>query len=326
MRVLITGISGFTGRYLYRHLLTIPSPELWGLSRNVTAPLQAALPRASLVQGDILDYELLKKLMEDVRPDYVFHLAGQRPASGAWADQRDTFTVNCLGTMSLFEALKSAGCTARVLLPSSSAVYGVTDASMVPITEEQTVRPINVYGVSKAAQEEIGTQYFLASGIAVIIARLFNCIGPGQEKEFVTSSFAHQLVQVKKGYAEPKIEVGNLKPVRDYIDVRDVVRAYWLLMERGAPGETYNVCSGRGYSVQQVLDILIRKTGVDVPIVEKAARVRAVDIPVSIGSYDKLHRQTGWQPQIDIGASLGELLDFWEKQSGPGENTAPKRS
>jgi GDP-4-dehydro-6-deoxy-D-mannose reductase len=314
LKIFITGISGFTGRYLYRYLLTLPSPEIWGLTRNVTGQLQADLPQASLISGDITDYELLRKSLGDIQPDYIFHLAGQRPGSGSWDDQRETFTVNCIGTMALFEALKSAGCSARVLIPSSSAVYGVTDKSMVPITEEQKISPINTYGVSKAAQEKIGSQYFTSNGIEVIIARLFNCIGPGQGKEFVTSTFAYQLAQVKKRNAEPKIEVGNLTPVRDYIAIRDVVRAYWLLMERGTGGETYNVCSGQGYSVQETLDILVREAGADVRIIEKAARVRAVDIPISVGSNEKIRRQTGWQPQVTIRDSLREMLAFWEKQ------------
>lgn len=320
MNALITGISGFTGRHLYRHLLTIPGLELHGLSRNITGELQSVLSRASLVQGDILDYEVLRGLIGKIKPDYVFHLAGLRSGSDLWADQRDAFTTNCIGTMALLEALKSTGCSARVLIPSSSAVYGVIDKHKVPITEDQTVGPINAYGVTKAAQETVSSQYLVSHGIEVVTARVFNCIGPQQGKDFVCSSFAHQLVQVKKGYREPKIEVGNLKPVRDYIDVRDMVRAYWLIVEQGIPGEVYNVCSGQGYSVKEILDMLMRKAGISVQIVEQAARVRSVDIPISIGSFAKLHRQTGWSPRIDISDTLGELLAFWEQQvNGEGD-------
>ncbi len=320
MNALITGISGFTGRYLYRHLLTIPGLTLYGLSRSITGELESILPKASLMQGDISDYEVLRKLIEKIKPDYVFHLAGERPSSGLWVEQRDTFITNCIGTMALLEAIRSTGCSTRVLIPSSSAVYGVIDKHKIPIIEDHTISPINVYGVSKAAQEIIAHQYLVSHGIEVVIARLFNCIGPGQGKEFVCSSLAHQLVQVKKGRREPKIEVGNLKPVRDYIDARDVVRAYWLIMEQGIPGEAYNICSGEGYSVKEILDILIGKTGISVQIVEKAARVRPVDIPTSIGSHAKLHRQTGWSPQVKIDDTLGELLGFWEQQSSSGGN------
>lgn len=318
MNVLVTGISGFTGRYLYRYLLTIPSLKPYGLSRSITKELESSLPQASLVQGDILDYEALRGLIEKIRPNYVFHLAGQRPSGSLWTEQHGTFITNCIGTMALLEAIKSTGCSARVFIPSSSAVYGVIDKHKTLISEDHPISPINIYGASKAAQEIIGRQYLVSHGIEVVIARVFNCVGPGQGKEFVSSSLAHQLVQAKKGYRKPKIEVGNLKPVRDYIDVRDVVRAYWLIIEQGTPGEVYNVCSGEGYSVKEVLDMLIRKTGISVHIVERAARVRSVDIPISVGSYAKLHKHTGWSPQVNISDTLGELLHFWEQQSDRG--------
>jgi len=315
LNVLITGISGFTGRHLYEYLLTIPNLKLYGLSRSVTRDLKNSLPHASLTQGDILGYEALRELMERINPNYVFHLAGQRPGAGLWAEQRDAFITNCIGTMTLLEAIKSTGCSARVLIPSSSAVYGVVDTHKIPISEEQTICPVDAYGVSKAAQEIICRQYFVTQEIKIMIARTFNCIGPGQRKEFVCSSFAHQLVQVKKGYRKPNIEVGNLKPVRDYIDVRDVVRAYWLIMDQGMPGQVYNICSRKGHSVKEVLDILIEKADISVQIVEKAARIRSADIPISVGSYAKLHKQTGWNSEVKIDDTLWEMLDFWDQQS-----------
>ena len=314
VKVLITGVSGFTGRHLYAYLLTIPGLKLYGLSRHITPELEKLLPEASLVQGDILDYDGLRNVIEKIKPKYVFHMAGRRSMSDLWSEKWDCLVINSNGTMALLETLKSTDCSAKVLIPSSSAVYGAVDQRRIPIKEDEPLSPIDIYGVSKATQEIIGRQYHASHGIEVMIARVFNCIGPGQGTEFVTSSFACQLIQAKNGDKESEIEVGNLQSVRDYVDVRDVVKAYWLIMDKGTPGQVYNVCTGEGSSVKEILDILIKKAGINVQVVEKAERVRTVDITVSVGSYDKLHRETGWSPITRIEDTSADLLEFWAQQ------------
>lgn len=318
MRVLITGLPGFAGPYLAEHIHRIaPDTELFGLEWREADRQEhpSPAPAIRMIRGDVTDPRSARSVVETSRPDIVFHLAAASSVSGSWSDPAGFFQVNTVGTVQLLEAIRTTGAAATVVVASSADVYGRACDGIHPLTERLEMRPVSPYGASKAAMEVAAQQYFEGAGIPVIRLRLFNHTGPGRPPSFVASSLARQIALAEDGRSPAEIRVGNLEVVRDFTDVRDVACAYWLAATRGRPGEVYNVCSGRGTSVRDLLDRLLAAAGVEVEIREDRDRVRAADIPALVGDPTKLREATGWRPAIELETTLLDLLEYWRSST-----------
>jgi len=302
-RVLITGIAGFTGSCLFKYLQEVdPGLTIFGIDKN--APLYSG--NYEFIQIDLLDCAGLLNLIRQVKPSYIFHLAGLNFSD----DPKSFYDINVMGTVNLLEAVRKTRdhIDPKVLTVGSSAEYGIVNEYELPISEGNPLRPITHYGVSKVAQDLLGFHYFKAYGLKVIRVRPFNLIGPGQSADFVCGALARQIVEIEKGARKKKILVGNLEPERDFIDVRDVVRAYFQLMTAGKDGEVYNIGSGKCYSIRQVLEILLREAVVKIGIKQDKERIRQSDIPKQVSNIDKIRSKTGWIPQIPLETSLRDTL------------------
>ncbi|HYF45832.1 MAG TPA: GDP-mannose 4,6-dehydratase [Acidimicrobiales bacterium] len=297
MRALVTGAAGFVGRHLVA--------ELTAAGHQVTETDRA--------DGlDILDPEGLDELFASCRPEVVYHLAGQADVGGSWSSPVETFRTNAEGTMNVLLAAAGHGVD-RVLAVASADVYGQVPADELPIVEDRPLRPHSPYGASKAAADVIALQAHLGHGLGVIRARPFNHLGPGQSDRFVASALAGRIARNElTGGGE--VPVGDLTPRRDFTDVRDVVRAYRLLVERGEPGEAYNVCSGRDVAVQDVADRLVAMAERPMTLVPDPELFRPVDTPVLRGDPSRLQAATGWTPAISLDQTLADVLDDWRKR------------
>lgn len=304
-RALVVGINGFSGRhlaaYLVQHGYIVAGIDL---TPGTCSDLHVYV-------GDTRDSVFIEETLRTIRPTHIFHLAGLISAEAALDALYD---VNVLGTERLLQAVYRADLDPLIVIPGSSAVYGPVKSVELPIRESQPFRPVNFYAVSKIAQEMLAYTYYAKHGLKVIRTRAFNLIGPGQPPALVGASFARQIAEIEAGFAEPVLRVGNLAPQRDFVDVRDVVRAYLLAAECGQPGEVYNVCSGRGISIQTCLDQLLALSKVSIVVEQDPDRVRTVDIPVSVGDGSLLREHTGWRATISLEQSLADLLADWRQR------------
>ena len=312
MRILITGISGFVGPYLARHIArTTPEAEIWGL---VWAgdPARAS-SSVQLVEGDLTDISTLATALNQVRPDIIFHLAAASSVASSWDHPGRFLEVNAVGTVNLLEVARTLGVNTRVVVSSSAEVYGAVPPEQQPITEDLPLEPLSPYAASKAAQDLLTAQYYHGYGMPTIRLRLFHHTGPRRPTQFVASSFAHQIARIERGLDPPQLAVGNLEAVRDFSDVRDIARAYWLAAIRGEPGAAYNVCSSRSTSIRGVLDMLLAHSEVEVEVEVDPDRLRAADIPCLVGDHSKFSDATDWSPEIPLEETLGDLLNWWRQ-------------
>lgn len=301
MRALVTGATGFVGGYLC-DALRGEGVEVFACSGpNDSAP--------GYLPIDLSSEQTIASALETAKPDVVFHLAAQAFVPEAIRAPLETYEVNSMGTARLAQALRSYGASkARLLFASSAEVYGARDSSEYPLRETLDPRPANPYGASKAAAEAILLGEAHSFGVGAIVSRAFNHIGPGQSERFVVASLAAQLARVAAGEGQ-QLFVGNLESARDFLDVRDVVKAYIALARDGEAGEIYNVCSGAAVSVRGVLGELIRIAGIPVEVREDRARMRSTDLALSVGDPAKIRMRTGWQPQIPLARSLRDIYD-----------------
>ncbi len=265
------------------------------------------------IVGDLLDADGLMKAVAAARPDVIFHLAGQAYPARSWLDPATTIAVNTGGTANLLRAAVEYG-RPRVVVVTSAEIYGPISTEDLPLTENTIPHPRHPYGVSKLAAGALARLYWERYELPVMEARPFNHIGPRQATGFVVPDFASQLAAIRLGRAKPVMRVGNLRPERDFTDVRDVARAYWHLVERGQPGEAYLICSGHSISIHYLLDTLIDLSGVSVEVMTDEERINPMDIPCLYGSYAKIERDTGWRPQIPLRQSLADALADWEER------------
>lgn len=315
-RVLITGITGFVGSHLADHLLERGGFEIYGLYRwrSRMENIEQIKDKVHLIEGDVRDAVSMRHLAEEIKPDWVFHLAAQSYVPMSWKAPVETLSTNIIGETNLFEACRKADCDPIVHIAGSSEEYGLVLPDEVPITEANPLRPLSPYGVSKVAQDLLGYQYFKSYGLKVVRTRAFNHTGPRRGDVFVTSSFAKQIVMIEKGKNEPVIRVGNLDAVRDFTDVRDVARAYTLALEKCEPGEIYNIASGKGIRIGELLDKLVSLSSVNIKIEQDPERMRPSDVELLIGDATKFRKKTGWQPEIPLEQTLRDILDFWRKR------------
>ncbi len=315
MKAFITGINGFVGSHLTEFLLG-KGYEVSGLifEKNRTEKISGVIKKTRLYEGDVKDYGLLKDVLEESHPEEVYHLAGLSHVQHSWKNELETYRVNFLGTYNLLEAIKELKLNTKNLIIGSSDEYGKVNPDQLPIRENYPLMPLSPYGVSKACQELLALRYARSEGIHVVAVRSFNHTGPRQEPYFVCSDFAKQIAEAEKGLREPVIYIGDLRTERDFTDVRDVVEAYHLLLERGKSGEVYNVCSGKAFSINWVLERLLTLTGKVVTVKEDPKRLRPIDITIRIGDNRKIKEATGWQPVIPMERTLEDLYKYWQEK------------
>lgn len=304
MRILITGVGGFVGGHLLAHLrASQPDAELHGV--YVTAVETEGITPHLL---DLREELAVRKLICELKPDRIYHLAGQASVRQSFDVPWDTFDHNVRPQLNLILGILDAEIAPRLLMISSGEVYAPDDGAR-PFTEETPVLPSSPYGASKAAQEMIAVSYHRSHNLPMLRARAFNHFGPGQRTGFVVPDFAMQIARIEAGQVPPLIRVGNLSAERDFTDVRDVVRAYALIMERGTPGEVYNVASGTVATIQSLLDRLVAMADVPVTVEVDPARFRPNSQPRTWGDAGRLRKMAGWAPQIDLNETLRDVLN-----------------
>ena len=310
MRVLITGMNGFAGGVLCQLLLQKTHWTLIGLANKTSGDRVNA--RIQWWQIDLVDPLPIKRLLRFERPDIIFHLAAQASVPQSWEDAWNTYQVNLHGTLNLFEAVVQNRLTPRIVVIGSNEVYGApANSEELPFTEKHLLRPNNPYGVSKVAQETLAMQYRYSHGLDVIAVRPFNHIGPGQRPSFVLSSFASQIAEIEQGKRVPVIDAGNMSAQRDFTDVRDTVRAYYMITRFADAGRIYNVCSGQPRSIQSVFDLMVQMSRVSIEVRNDPGKYRVVDTPVSYGDNSLVRQETGWEPQIPFEQTVSDILNYW---------------
>lgn len=315
MRVLITGVSGFVGGHMVDLLRAeAPQAEIVGLDSRPGNRARAL--GIEIVKADLQDPVSVRRALEQVRPDRLVHLAAQSSPQRSWEDPAGTLKTNLLGLLHLLEAARTLSLEPRLLVVGSAEEYGLVQPHEMPLREEAPLRPASPYAVSKVAQGFLALQYALSLGLPIVRTRTFHHTGPRRGEQFAESSFARQLAEIEAGRRPPWVEVGNLDAVRDFTDVRDVVRAYWALLDRGAPGEVYNVCSGRGVKMTDLLEELVTLSGLEVEIRVDPSRLRPLDVPVVVGDPSRLRAATGWHASIPLSRTLRDLLDHWRERVG----------
>ncbi|MBI5045073.1 MAG: GDP-mannose 4,6-dehydratase [Candidatus Levybacteria bacterium] len=313
-KVLITGVTGFVGQYLSENLLSQKNLEIYGtyfsdegLSRLENARLLHLKKVDLTVKKEVFD------LLDAVKPDQIYHLAAQTSPSDSLKDPEKTLLTNTLSQLYLLESLRELGSKTRLLVTSSADVYGIVEKEDLPVDEQTQFRPINPYAVSKITQDFLALQYFLSYNIDVVRVRPFNHVGPRQASKFVVPMFAKQIAEIEKLGKEPIVKVGNLSAKKDFSDVRDIVRAYILLMEKGESGDVYNVGSGKSTQIQEILNILLSLSEREIKIEEDQDLFRPIDIPELVCDNSKLSNLTGWKPEISLETTLKDTLDYFRK-------------
>lgn len=311
-KALITGITGFVGSHLAELLLEAGVWEVYGTVRWRSKRENIEhLTEVNLVECELRDSVSVEKMISQVQPDYIFHLAAQSFVPTSWNAPSDTLSNNILGQVNILEAVRRAGIKPRILVACSSEEYGLVMPSEIPITEENPLRPLSPYGVSKVAQDLLGYQYFKSYGMHIVRTRAFNHTGPRRGHVFVSSDFARQIAEIEKGLRPPFIFTGNLSAQRDFTDVRDIVKGYLMALDYGESGEVYQLCSGKALAISELLEILLSMTNVAIEVRQDPARLRPSDVPVLLGSHAKFHEQTGWKPQIPLEQTMADLLNYW---------------
>lgn len=293
----MTGARGFVGRYLVEHLVATGA-EVTGWGRE---------------HVDLLDREAVSRAMADLRPSVVYHCAGAAHVGQSFSNIADTLGANVLGTHHVLDSLRSAGVSARVLITGSSLVYRPSERAL---KEEDPTGPATPYAVSKLAQEMLGQRGIKEDRQHVLLTRPFNHTGPRQDPTYAAPAFAQQIALIEKGRMRPEIVVGNLDASRDLHDVRDTVRAYTTIVERGEPGRVYNVCSGQAFKIREVLDRLAAMSKVPVTVTVDPERYRPGDNLMLWGDRGRIERELGWKPEIALDQTLSDLLDYWRKEVG----------
>ena len=315
MKVLITGITGFAGSHLAEFLLS-KKYEVHGIERwrSKTENIEGFKDKITLHECDIKDYHSVKKVIENVMPEKIFHLAAQSFVPASWNAPSETIITNVIGELNIFEAVKELKINPWIQIACSSEEYGMVYENEVPIKETNPLRPLSPYGVSKVAQDMLGYQYYQSHNLNIVRTRTFNHEGPRRGEVFVTSNFAKQIAEIEKKKKPPVVYVGNLDARRDYTDVRDIVRAYWLATEKCVAGEVYNICSGRDWKIKDMLNYLLSLSKIKVEVKQEPGRMRPSDVQILLGDGTKFMKQTGWKPEIPFEKTLEDLLNYWRER------------
>jgi len=311
-KVLITGADGFVASHLTGELERETGWEIHGIGLKQQPSSES--DRLAYTVLDITDFEALCRYVEEVRPHGVFHLAAQPSVALSWEDPWKTYEVNIVGQLNLLEALTRLQEPSSIHIACSSEEYGVADPSRMPMDEATPLEPCSHYAVSKVGQEVLGLLYRRAFGWRVMITRSFNQAGPGQSSDFV---------EIEAGRLGPVIKVGNLEARRDFTDVRDTVRAYRLLMEKGTGGTVYNVCSGEAHAISDILGILLSLSPLEIEVERDPGRQRPSDLPILVGDNSRIGKDLGWSPRLPIEETLQDTLDWWRRKTNIGRTSGP---
>ncbi|MFA5859197.1 MAG: GDP-mannose 4,6-dehydratase [Elusimicrobiota bacterium] len=319
MRVLITGITGFAGSYMAEYILGLnQNIEVYGTKRFTSSlhNVKHLLDKITLIECELRDQNCVDYTVAQVKPDKIFHLAAQTYIPASFAYPLDTLVTNITSTLALMEAVKKNKLDTLLHFCSSSEVYGRVEKNEVPINEYNQMRPQNPYAVSKCTCDLLVQQYYASYKMKVMISRAFGYIGPRAKDVFAYSSFAKQIVEIEKGLREPVIHVGNLKSVRTFLDIRDVVDAYWIMTEKCDFGEVYVIGSDQTMELEELLNKLLSLStvGKNVRVEVDKNRLRASDVTLQIPDSTKFIQKTGWKPKITIDQSMKDLLDYWRKE------------
>ena len=309
MKALIIGASGFVGPYLVEEIRRSLFCEVITATSRETDTL--GIGEDKTVHLNILDRKQILDVLLSEKPDYIFHLAAQSSVALSWKNPKSTVDTNIIGAINLISAIKQSGYSPRVLIVGSGEEYGRVKETDIPIREKAVLAPCNVYAVTKVCQNMMASIYARAYGLQLVMTRSFNHIGPGQSPQFVVADFCSQAVKIEKGLQEPVFRVGNLSAKRDFTDVRDVVKAYCMLIQYGKPGETYNVGSGHAVAVQEILDIILSQTKAEVKVETDPSKLRPVDVPVIEADISKIYKDTGWKPEISPAQTITDIMQYW---------------
>ncbi len=317
MKALVIGGGGFAGGYLIKALekkagIEVSATKL--LYENVSCKKETAI-----YDLDVTDYNAVISLIEKIKPDFIYHLAAQSSVAMSWKAPQKTVEINLIGTLNILQALKQTDFKGRLLFIGSGEEYGSFTPDRLPLTEACPLCPKNIYAFTKAEGEGLCMLYNEVYGLDIVAVRAFNHIGANQSEQFVASDFAKQIAEIEKGYKEPVISVGNLSAVRDFTDVRDVVKAYIMIMEKGYKGEVYNVGGTTVCSIGQLLEELISQSKVSVKVVTDENKFRPVDIPAIYSDIEKLKKDTGYEPEYNFKQTLSDVLCYWRKKVDSGK-------
>jgi len=315
MKALITGISGFAGSYLAEFLIN-KGYEIFGTfyDKSTFSNLDNIIDKIEIFKCDIRNYNNLKKIIEKVRPDEIYHLAAISFVPTSLMNPKLTFDTNLDGTLNLYQAIIELKIEPKILFVGSADEYGIVNENDLSIKEDCPLRPVNPYSISKASADLLSYFYFKNFNLNIIRVRPFNHIGPRQSPEFVCSSFAKQIAEIEKSLKEPVIKVGNLEAKRDFTDVRDMVRAYCLVVQKGKLGEVYNICSGKAVSIKEILDKLLNMSRKKIKVIQDPKRLRPSDVPLLLGDSIKFRKQTGWKQKYLFEKTLQDILNYWRNK------------
>lgn len=314
-KALITGIAGFVGSHMAELLLS-KGYEVHGLTRprSKMDHIDGIVNSLHLEDADLMDSHSLYTVISRIKPDFIFHLAAQSFVPTSWVSPSVTLDINIVGSANLFEAVRQSGIDPVIQIACSSEEYGLVHDDELPIKEDNPLRPLSPYAVSKLAMDFLGYQYYQSYKVRIIRTRGFNHTGPRRGDTFAESNFAKQIALIEKGKQEPVIHVGNLDALRDYTDVRDMVRGYLIAVETCDPGEVYNICTGKAEKIGDVLKLLLSMSSASVTIKEDPARMRPSDVRVLIGDNTKFVKKTGWKAEIPFEKTMTDLLNYWRER------------
>ena len=312
-RVLVTGVTGFAGSHLVDYMLERGDCEIYGIQRwrSRTENIEHFADKITILECDLRDATSTRDTLEKVRPEWIFHLAAQSFVPTSWIAPTESLTTNVLAQVNIFEAVRHMKLNCRIQLACSSEEYGMVLADEVPIQETNPLRPLSPYAVSKVAQDMLGYQYWMSFKVDSVRTRGFNHEGPRRGPVFVASDFAKQIADIEKGRKAPVLSVGNLDAKRDFTDVRDMVKASWLALEKGEPGEVYNICRGQCWTIRETLDMLLGMTKAKIDVRQDPARLRPSDVQILLGDNSKFCARTGWKPTIPFEQTLRDMLEYW---------------
>ena len=317
MKILITGITGFVGSHLAEYCLTQPDTKIYGtvLSHHLGDEMKRVehiKDKIELLECDLTNRIAVARVLEKTKPDKIFHLAAQSFVPTSWKSPEDTLFNNIISELNIFEVVREMKIDPIIVIAGSSEEYGLVYENELPIKETNPLRPLSPYAVSKITQEKLAFQYHQSYGLKTILTRFFNTEGPKRGQDFVISNFAKQIAEIEKGKREAIIHVGNLEAKRDFSDVRDIVRAYWLASEKCKFGQPYNVCSEKTRTIKFVLDLLLSFSRTkDIKVRQDPNRARPSDVPVLLGDCSKFKKETGWMSEVPFEKTILDTLDYW---------------
>lgn len=319
MKVLITGITGMTGSHLAEYLLeqgmdAVHGTIRWRSDRENIADFETKL---HLHECELRDPHAVNRMIREIQPQRIYHMAAQSNVAASWSSPHDTILNNITAQLNLFEAVRYLNFSdVRIHVAGSSEEYGMVHQNELPVKETNPLRPLSPYAVSKVTQDTLAYQYFHSYGLHIVRTRAFNQIGPKQGEVFAASNFAKQIAQIELNQRESVIKVGNVEARRDFTDIRDVVRAYVLALEKCEPGSVYNIGSGKAYSIKKILDTLIGLSSLLIHVEKDPSRIRPSEVPTLVCDCSKFTVKTGWKPRISFEQSLFDLLEYWRFKLG----------